>query len=204
MLKVYAVAVAVAVYREFGGLVHSGGGSSAVDRRRLAEDGIGGQPELIGGRGLDNFNRLHGNLPVLGGVGSLRGGHVHKEDENHGGGLISMTEDEKKNIDVDRRVDKLETKFEMFMKSQDDKFNAFMRSHEDFKTEIRQQNQMRAEEIRELRQDMKNMQANLDSKIDSMGKHVRNLSVAAMAAVGGMFVAVGVMVGTMIYTLLKH
>ena len=69
---------------------------------------------------------------------------------------------------------------------------------------MRQQNQMRAEEIRELRQDMKAMQANLDAKIDGMGKHVRNLSVAAMAAVGGMFVAVGVMVGTMIYTLLKH
>ncbi len=104
-----------------------------------------------------------------------------------------MTEDEKRITNVEKRVDNLETTFKMFMQE--------MR---DFKTEMRQQNQMRAEEIRELRQDMKTMQANLDAKIDGMGKHVRNLSVAAMAAVGGMFVAVGVMVGTMIYTLLKH
>lgn len=104
-----------------------------------------------------------------------------------------MTEDEKRIASVEARVSNLETKFEMFIQE--------MR---DFKTEMRQQNQMRAEEIREIRQDMKNMQASLDAKIDSMGKHVRNLSVAAMAAVGGMFVAVGVMVGTMIYTLLKN
>jgi predicted ribosome quality control (RQC) complex YloA/Tae2 family protein len=104
-----------------------------------------------------------------------------------------MTEDEKRINNIENRVSNLETKFEMFMQS-----------HEDFKAEIRQQNQMRAEEIREIRQDMKNMQASLDAKIDSMGKHVRNLSVAAIAAVGGMFVAVGVMVGTLIYTLLTR
>ena len=74
----------------------------------------------------------------------------------------------------------------------------------DFKNEMRQQNQMRTEEIREIRQDMKTMQANMDAKIDNIGNHVRNLSVATMAAVGGMFIAVGVMVGTMIYTLLTR
>lgn len=104
-----------------------------------------------------------------------------------------MTEDEKRIINVESRIDNLETTFKMFIQE--------MR---DFKTEMRQQNQMRAEEIREIRQDMKAMQANLDAKIDSIGKYVQNLSVAAIAAVGGMFVAVGVMVGTMIYTILTR
>ncbi|MBR4641802.1 MAG: hypothetical protein IKO74_03655, partial [Selenomonadaceae bacterium] len=53
----------------------------------------------------------------------------------------------------------------------------------DFKNEMLQQNKMRAEEIREIRQDMKNMQASLDAKIDGMGKHVRNLSVATIIGV---------------------
>ena len=104
-----------------------------------------------------------------------------------------MTEQEKINAEI-----------QMKLAMQDAKFAIFVQEMRDFKTEMRQQNQMRAEEIREIRQDMKAMQANLDAKIDSMGKHVRNLSVAAMAAVGGMFVAVGVMVGTMIYTILTR
>ena len=66
-----------------------------------------------------------------------------------------------------------------------------------------QELQQQREDIREIRQDMKAMQASLDTKIDSMGKHVRNLSITAMAAVGGMFVAVGAMVATVIYTILK-
>jgi len=100
-----------------------------------------------------------------------------------------MTEQEKINAEVQMKLAMQDAKFAMFM--QDAK-------------EMRQ-------DIRELRQDMKTMQANLDAKItnidakiDGMGKHVQNLSVAAIAAVGGMFVAVGVMVGTLIYTILTR
>ena len=57
---------------------------------------------------------------------------------------------------VENKVTSLETKFDMFMQE--------MR---DFKTEMRQQNQMRAAEIREIR-----------ASIDGMGKHVRNLTSA--------------------------
>ncbi len=92
-----------------------------------------------------------------------------------------MTEQEKINADV-----------QMKLAMQDAKFAVFM-----------QELQQQREDIREIRQDMKAMQANLDAKIDSMGKHVRNLSITAMAAVGGMFVAVGAMVATVIYTILK-
>ena len=92
-----------------------------------------------------------------------------------------MTEQEKINADV-----------QMKLAMQDAKFAVFMQ-------ELKEQR----EDIRELRQDMKNMQANLDTKIDSMGKHVRNLAITSMAAVGGMFVAVGAMVATVIYSILK-
>ena len=67
----------------------------------------------------------------------------------------------------------------------------------DFKTEMRQQNKMRAEEIREIRQDMKNMQASLDAKIDGMGKHVRNLSVATIIGVATIAI-------TVVYSILMH
>ena len=97
-----------------------------------------------------------------------------------------MIKQEKRITNVEKRVDSLEAVFKSFM------------------SEMRDRDNQRAAEIMEMRQkhdaDMKEMRAGLDS----MGKHVRNLSVAAMAAVGGMFVAVGVMVGTLIYTLLKH
>ena len=92
-----------------------------------------------------------------------------------------MTEQEKINADV-----------QMKLAMQDAKFAVFM-----------QELQQQREDIREIRQDMKAMQANLDAKIDSMGKHVRNLSITAMAAVGGMFIAVGAMIATVIYTILK-
>ena len=66
---------------------------------------------------------------------------------------------------VENKVASLETKFDMFIDE--------MR---DFKTEMRQQNQMRAEEIREIRESISGM----GNRIDDMGKHVRNLTVAAI------------------------
>ena len=79
---------------------------------------------------------------------------------------------------VENKVVSLETKFDMFIEE--------MR---DFKAEMRQQNQMRAAEISELRRDMKDMQKSLDDKIDGMGKHVRNLTVAAVVGMGTMTIA---------------
>ena len=92
-----------------------------------------------------------------------------------------MTEQEKINAEV-------QTKLAL----QDAKFNMFMEEMRDFKDEMRQQNKMRAEEIREIR-----------ASLDSMGKHVRNLTITSMAAVGGMVVAVGAMVATVIYSIFK-
>ena len=97
-----------------------------------------------------------------------------------------MTEQEKINADVQRQL-----------ALQDAKFNAFVEEMRDFKNEMRQQNQMRAEEIREIRQDMKNMQASLDVKIDNMGKHVRNLSVATIISVATIAI-------TVVYSIFMH
>ena len=85
-----------------------------------------------------------------------------------------MTEDEKRINNIESRVGNLETKFEMFMQE--------MR---DFKTEMRQQNQMRTEDIREIRASINNIQ----NRIEDMGKHVRNLTVAAMVGMGTMTIA---------------
>ena len=58
------------------------------------------------------------------------------------------------------KVTNIETKIDMFI------------------GEMRQQNEMRAAEIREIRE-----------SIDGMGKHVRNLTVAAMVGMGTMTIA---------------
>ena len=72
-----------------------------------------------------------------------------------------MTEQEKINAEV-------QTKLAL----QDAKFNMFMQ-------EMRDLDNQRAEDIREIR-----------SSISDMGKHVRNLSLTAMAAIGAMVVTV--------------
>ena len=90
-----------------------------------------------------------------------------------------MTEQEKINAEV-------QTKLAL----QDAKFNMFMQ-------EMRDRDNQRAQDMRELRQDMKEMQKSLDTKIDNMGQHVRNLVWTSMAAIGAMVV-------TVIVSLLKN
>lgn len=64
---------------------------------------------------------------------------------------------------VENKVTSIETKVDMFI------------------GEMRQQNEMRAAEIREIRE--------IRESIDGMGKHVRNLTVAAMVGMGTMTIA---------------
>ncbi|MBR4151674.1 MAG: hypothetical protein IKT98_01800 [Selenomonadaceae bacterium] len=85
-----------------------------------------------------------------------------------------MTEQEKINAEV-------QTKLAL----QDAKFNMFMQ-------EMRDRDNQRAEDIREIR-----------SSLDSMGKHVRNLAITSMAAIGGMVIAVGAMIVTVVYSIFK-
>ncbi|MBR0102714.1 MAG: hypothetical protein IJQ01_04370 [Selenomonadaceae bacterium] len=54
-----------------------------------------------------------------------------------------------------------------------------------FVGEMRDRDNQRAQDIREIRTSISNMQNN----IDGMGKHVRNLTVAAMVGMGSMTIA---------------
>ena len=110
-------------------------------------------------------------------------------------------------VDLEIKVDRLDERvssLEQRVTETTANVNSLIRELKDFKDEMRDRDNQRAKEIQDMRQkhdaDMKEIRAS----IDSMGKHVRNMSVAAMAGVGGMFIAVGVMVATMIYTLLSR
>ena len=100
-----------------------------------------------------------------------------------------MTDQEKINENLQRQIDAQNARIDNTLV----KVDGLIRAMQDFKEEMRQQNQMRAEDMREIR-----------SSLDSMGKHVRNLVWTSMAAVGGMTVAVGAMVATVIYSILQR
>lgn len=103
-----------------------------------------------------------------------------------------MTEQERINSEV-------QTKLAL----QDAKFDAFVQEMRDFKNEMREQNQMRAAETQALRQKQEADIREIRASIDGMGKHVRNLAITSMAAIGGMAIAVGAMVVTVIYSIFK-
>ena len=82
-----------------------------------------------------------------------------------------MTEQERINSDV-----------QMKLALQDAKFNAFVDEMRDFKEEMRQQNQMRAEDIREMRQNMKDVQKSMQD--------MHNLNVVTLLGIAAIVVAV--------------
>ena len=97
-----------------------------------------------------------------------------------------MSKQEKRIVEVEKRVESLESVFKSFM------------------TEMRDRDNQRAAEIRELRQDMKTMQANLDAKIDGISKHVQNLTVAAMVGMGTAVIGIGAIAVTVMYSVFSR
>lgn len=84
--------------------------------------------------------------------------------------------------DIETKVDKLDERVSSLERQVSEttaNVNSLIRELKDFKDEMRQQNEMRLEEIREIR-----------TGLSDMGKHVRNLSITAMAAIGAMVVTV--------------
>lgn len=75
---------------------------------------------------------------------------------------------------------------------QNTKIDAFIEEMRDFKNEMREQNQMRAVEISEIR-----------NSINSMGNHVRNLTIAAMVGIGAMALSGGAIAVAVIYSVFK-
>ena len=115
-----------------------------------------------------------------------------------------MTEQEKINAEVQKQL-----------AMQDAKFNTFMQ-------EMRDRDKQRADDIRELRQDMKNMQTrhdadmkglqkdfytkmdNMDKKMDGVVKHVQNLTVAAIVGIGAAVAGIGAIAVTVVYSVLTR
>ena len=88
-----------------------------------------------------------------------------------------MTEQEQINVGIQSRISNLETKFE-----------SFMREMSEFKSEMRDRDNQRAEDIREIR-----------INLDGMGKQIQNLTIAAVVE----FVAIVVAVGGLVFAAFK-
>ena len=90
-----------------------------------------------------------------------------------------MTEQEKINQQLQRQIDVQNTRIDSVLTKVDM-----------LVSEMRDRDNQRAAEIMEIRQDMKTMQASLDAKIEGIGFHVRNLSVATIIVVGTIAITV--------------
>ena len=90
-----------------------------------------------------------------------------------------MTEQEKINQQLERQID-----------VQNARIDSVLTKVDMLVSEMRDRDKQRAAEIMEIRQDMKTMQASLDAKIDGIGFHIRNLSVATIIGVGTIAITV--------------
>lgn len=93
-----------------------------------------------------------------------------------------MTEQEKINENLQRQIDAQNARIDNVATKVDDLISSF----QDFKSEIRDRDNQRATDMREIWTSIGNMQ----NRIDDMGKHVRNLSLTARGAIGAMVVTV--------------
>ena len=88
-----------------------------------------------------------------------------------------------------RKVEKLDervTNLERQVSETTINVNGLIRALQDFKEEMRDRDNQRAADIREIRASISNMQ----NSLDGMGKHVRNMAITSMAAIGAMVVTV--------------
>ena len=102
--------------------------------------------------------------------------------------------------DIEERVTEVEKKQAVA----DAKFDAFMQEMRDFKTEIRQQNEMRAKEIADLRQRQDARDAKHDEEMKAIrvemqgiAKEVRGLFIAAVVGSSAIVITV---FASMVYT----
>ena len=94
----------------------------------------------------------------------------------------------------DARINNLDTKFEMFMQEMRERDKIRAEEIKDFKNEMRTQNLLRAKEISELNKkhenDMKDVNARIESKFDKLSGQVQNIVIAAVVGVGAVVVGV--------------
>ena len=91
---------------------------------------------------------------------------------------------------LEKQVSNVMTKLDMFIEE-----SRAARQRQD--ADMREMRQKHDADIKEMRQDMKDMQKNIyakmdnmDTKIESMGQHVRNMSIVTMIGIAAMVVAV--------------
>ena len=109
-----------------------------------------------------------------------------------------MTEQEKINAEVQAKLTVQDEKFNTLIQELHD----FKEEMRDFKTEMCQQNQIRAEELREIRQrqdaaqakhdaEMKEMNARFDAKFDKISEQIHTMTITAVVGFGAIAAAVG-------------
>ena len=101
-----------------------------------------------------------------------------------------MTEVEVRLGNVERRQDTFEATVRAYMEAQKQR-------DDDFRAEMRDRDNQRAAEIREIRQSQEAMRKDMyavvdrmDQKIDGIGKFVQNLTIATMVGIGAVVVGV--------------
>ena len=75
----------------------------------------------------------------------------------------------------DARISNLETKFEMFMQSMKETTDNLKAEMQDFKNEMRDRDNRRADEVAEIRNDIKEIYKTTDAKIDSINKSLASM-----------------------------
>ena len=120
--------------------------------------------------------------------------------------------------DLELKVDKLDERvssLEQRVTETTANVNSLIRELKDFKDEMRDRDNQRAKEIMEMRQkhdaDMKEINQRfyskmdaMDAKIDGIGKHVQNLTVAAIVGIGAAVAGIGAIAVTVIYSVLSR
>ena len=118
-----------------------------------------------------------------------------------------MADLEKRVSDLERNVDRVIMKVDLFIEEsrearrrQDAEMRAAREKHD---ADMREMREKHDADIREMRQDMKEMQTrfyakmdNMDAKIDNIGNHVRNITIATMVGIGAAVTVVAAMVIT--------
>ena len=109
-----------------------------------------------------------------------------------------MTDLERAEMNFQRQIDFQNARIDKI----DVKLDAFIQEMRDFKTEMRDRDNQRAAETAALRAEMISRDDKLAAAVDGMGKHVRNITIAAFVGVGAAVIGVIVGVGTIFYTAL--
>ena len=100
---------------------------------------------------------------------------------------------------IQERVSRVENKVDVLAT----KVDALASKVDDFIEEMRDKDRQRAEEILALRAEMISRDDKLAAAVDSMGKHVRNITIAAMVGIGALALSGGAIAVAVIYSVLS-